>query len=108
MPASHTCITLTGTCTTAPGEEAHLWGSGGLNGAVMSEAERAAYEEKKLKMRKAMGENLGDDVEGESISSKQRRCISLRQRLVRLVPLPDAGSHLLLPDIIYCGLTITT
>lgn len=40
----------------------------------MSEAERAAYEEKKLKMRKAMGENLGDDVEGESISSKQRRC----------------------------------
>lgn len=58
----------------ALGEEAHLWGSGGLNGAVMSEAERAAYEEKKLKMRKAMGENLGDDVEGESISSKQRRC----------------------------------
>ena len=65
---------LTPCCMAAPGEEAHLWGSGGLNGAVMSEAERAAYEEKKLKMRKAMGENLGDDVEGESISMKQRRC----------------------------------
>lgn len=57
------------------GVEAELWGnSGGLNGAVMSSAERAAYEEKKLKMRKAMGENLGDAVAGETLDSKQRRC----------------------------------
>ena len=57
--------------------EAHLWVSGGLNGAVMSETERAAYEEKKLKMRKAMGENLGDAVEGETLDSRQRRCASV-------------------------------
>ena len=31
---------------------------------VMSAAELAEYEEKKLKMRKAMGENLHDDVKG--------------------------------------------
>lgn len=31
---------------------------------VMSPAEMAEYEEKKLKMRKAMGENLHDDVQG--------------------------------------------
>ena len=30
----------------------------------MSAAEMAEYEEKKLKMRKAMGENLHDDVQG--------------------------------------------
>ena len=30
----------------------------------MSPAEMAEYEEKKLKMRKAMGENLHDDVQG--------------------------------------------
>lgn len=31
---------------------------------AMSPAEMAEYEEKKLKMRKAMGENLHDDVQG--------------------------------------------
>ena len=31
----------------------------------MSPAEMAEYEEKKLKMRKAMGENLHDDVQGD-------------------------------------------
>lgn len=31
---------------------------------AMSSAEMAEYEEKKLKMRKAMGENLHDDVSG--------------------------------------------
>ena len=31
---------------------------------VMSPVEMAEYEEKKLKMRKAMGENLHDDVQG--------------------------------------------
>lgn len=31
----------------------------------MSPAEMAEYEEKKLKMRKAMGENLHDDVQGK-------------------------------------------
>ena len=38
---------------------------------VMSPAEMAEYEEKKLKMRKAMGENLHDDVQG-------RQCHALR------------------------------
>ena len=32
---------------------------------VLSPAEMAEYEEKKLKMRKAMGENLHDDVQGK-------------------------------------------
>ena len=31
---------------------------------AMSAVEMAEYEEKKLKMRKAMGENLHDDVQG--------------------------------------------
>ncbi|KAK9834555.1 hypothetical protein WJX74_004543 [Apatococcus lobatus] len=33
----------------------------------------SAWEEKKLKMRKAMGENLGDAVPGETVDAKQRR-----------------------------------
>ena len=41
--------------------------------ALMSAAEREAYEEKKLKMRKAMGENLADAVEGEAPDARQRR-----------------------------------
>eukprot|EP00240_Pyramimonas_obovata_P002427 CAMPEP_0118959546 /NCGR_PEP_ID=MMETSP1169-20130426/63183_1 /TAXON_ID=36882 /ORGANISM="Pyramimonas obovata, Strain CCMP722" /LENGTH=521 /DNA_ID=CAMNT_0006907683 /DNA_START=112 /DNA_END=1677 /DNA_ORIENTATION=+ len=40
---------------------------------AMSPAELAAYEEKKLKMRKAMGENLFDEVDGETAEGKQRR-----------------------------------
>lgn len=34
---------------------------------AMSAAEMAEYEEKKLKMRKAMGENLHDDVQGNNL-----------------------------------------
>jgi len=60
--------------TTPPGNgvESQLWG-GGITAETMSAVERAAYEDKKLKMRKAMGENLGDDVPGETIDAKQRR-----------------------------------
>lgn len=61
---------------TPPGNAAdiHLWeGVNGPGTAAMSEEERMAYEEKKLKMRKAMGENLYDDVAGESDDSKARR-----------------------------------
>ncbi len=39
----------------------------------MSAEEAAEHEERALKMRKAMGENLGDAVAGESEDSKQRR-----------------------------------
>jgi len=41
--------------------------------ASMSPAELAEYEEKKLKMRKAMGENLYDAVEGETLDMATRR-----------------------------------
>ena len=41
---------------------------------VMSPAEMAEYEEKKLKMRKAMGENLHDDVQGTQ--SHALRCLT--------------------------------
>ena len=37
----------------------------------MSAAEMAEYEEKKLKMRKAMGENLHDDVTGKFVRFAQ-------------------------------------
>eukprot|EP00898_Chlorokybus_atmophyticus_P007762 jgi/Chlat1/7988/Chrsp7S07745 len=60
------------------GSEKELWEGVGSLAAVMTDAERAAYEEKKLKMRKAMGENLYDDVEGEAEDSKQRRLNLLR------------------------------
>jgi hypothetical protein len=52
--------------------EKDLWEGTG-NGVVMSEIEKIEYEEKKLKMRKAMGENLYDDVEGEEDDSRTRR-----------------------------------
>ena len=56
------------------GEELYLWeGLKGPGSAAMNEAERGEYEEKKLKMRKAMGENLFDAVEGETEDSKTRR-----------------------------------
>jgi Fe-S cluster biogenesis protein NfuA len=65
--------------TTPPGNgvEAELWATG-VSTATMSDAERAAYEEKKLKMRKAMGENLGDAVPGETRDAKQRRLDLIR------------------------------
>lgn len=40
----------------------------------------AEYEEKKLKMRKAMGENLHDDVQGESA-----HCMPCRERVLLCV-----------------------
>ncbi|KAI5061793.1 hypothetical protein GOP47_0022332 [Adiantum capillus-veneris] len=52
--------------------EKDLW-EGGIGAAVMSETEKIEYEEKKLKMRKAMGENLRDDVQGEDDDAKTRR-----------------------------------
>eukprot|EP00959_Pyramimonas_sp_CCMP1952_P360218 7542916-Pyramimonas_sp.AAC.2 len=63
---------------TPPGNgpsERDLWDefSSSMSTDAMSPAELAEYEEKKLKMRKAMGENLFDDVDGETVDSKQRR-----------------------------------
>jgi len=66
------------------GVEAELWATG-VSTTTMSAAELAAYEEKKLKMRKAMGENLGDAVPGETRDAAQRRC-----RLIRYQDVPTA------------------
>lgn len=41
--------------------------------AAMTPEELADYEEKKLRMRKAMGENLFDDVQNETMDAKTRR-----------------------------------
>ena len=46
--------------------------------AAMSAAEREEHEGRALKLRKAMGENLGDDVEGEDISARERRLNLIR------------------------------
>lgn len=61
-----------GTTPPGNGSEQELW-SGNSCVTTMSATERSEYEDKKLKMRKAMGENLGDDVPGETIDAKQRR-----------------------------------
>eukprot|EP00271_Cylindrocystis_brebissonii_P003289 TRINITY_DN140_c0_g1_i1.p1 TRINITY_DN140_c0_g1~~TRINITY_DN140_c0_g1_i1.p1 ORF type:complete len:506 (+),score=96.06 TRINITY_DN140_c0_g1_i1:175-1692(+) len=59
---------------TGNGAELALWeGPSGPGTAAMNESEREVYEQKKLKMRKAMGENLHDEVEGETEDSKTRR-----------------------------------
>ena len=50
----------------------------------LPEADAAALEERALKMRKAMGENLADDVAGESVDSKQRRLNLIRCSFSRL------------------------
>jgi type II restriction/modification system DNA methylase subunit YeeA len=44
----------------------------------MSEIQRKEYEEKKLKMRKAMGENLFDAIEEEDDDARTRRLKFLR------------------------------
>jgi len=44
-----------------------------LDLSVMSPAELAEYEEKKLRMRRAMGENLGDDPAAGSAEAEERR-----------------------------------
>ena len=64
-----TCI-LHSRCT--QGVERDTWETV-ASPALMSAAERGAYEEKKLKMRKAMGENLADAVAGEEPDARQRR-----------------------------------
>ena len=46
--------------------------------AAMSAAERDEHEDRALKLRKAMGENLGDDVEGENMSARERRLNLIR------------------------------
>ncbi|CAK9211624.1 unnamed protein product [Sphagnum troendelagicum] len=60
--------------------EKELWEGGGGNSSlgVMSEIQRKEYEEKKLKMRKAMGENLFDAVEEEDDDARTRRLKFLR------------------------------
>lgn len=63
-----------GTLPPGNGAEKELWEEGTTLGiADMSTKERIDYEEKKNKMRKAMGANLHDDVPGESLDSKERR-----------------------------------
>ena len=46
--------------------------------AAMSAAEREEHEGRALKLRKAMGENLGGDVEGEDVSARERRLNLIR------------------------------
>lgn len=63
-----------GTLPPGNGAEKELWeGTATLGVDAMSSRERETYEEKKNKMRKAMGANLHDDVPGESLDSKERR-----------------------------------
>ncbi|KAF6255860.1 NifU-like domain-containing protein [Scenedesmus sp. NREL 46B-D3] len=66
------------------GVEAQLWGLGGsgeastdeggaaVDVALMSSAERSEYEERKLKLRKAMGENLLDDEDVDADAAQRR------------------------------------
>lgn len=68
-----------GTLPPGNGAEAELWqGAAAASGSsvdvsLMSADELAEHEERKLKLRKAMGENLHDDVAGEAEDSRQRR-----------------------------------
>lgn len=61
------------------GAEAELWGGGGSESgasvdiAAMSPAELAEYEERKLKMRKAMGEGRRDEEEEGPVDAAERR-----------------------------------
>lgn len=70
-------IDAEGTIPPGNGVEQHLWEASSAaakaGGSSMSAAETDEYETKKLKLRKAMGENLSDDVAGESPDAKQRR-----------------------------------
>lgn len=50
--------------------EQHLWQS---RASGQAKDDKAEYEELKLKMRKAMGENLHDAIENETLDSQQRR-----------------------------------
>ncbi|KAL4427165.1 hypothetical protein ABPG77_001169 [Micractinium sp. CCAP 211/92] len=70
-----------GTLPPGNGAEAELWqgaasgssSSSSVDTSLMSADELAEYEDRKLKLRKAMGENLHDDVAGEAEDSRQRR-----------------------------------
>lgn len=62
-----------GTLPPGNGAEKELWQESSVNTSLMSFDELAEYEEKKLKMKKAMGENLHDSQPGESVDAKQRR-----------------------------------
>jgi hypothetical protein len=63
----------------------------------LPEADAAVLEERALKMRKAMGENLADDVAGESVDSKQRRL-----NMIRCLPLDQS----LCPPACPCSLSV--
>ncbi len=52
--------------------------------AGLSQADAAQLEERALKMRKAMGENLADDVAGESQDTRTRRL-----NLIKCAPFPE-------------------
>ena len=52
--------------------------------AGLSQADAAQLEERALKMRKAMGENLADDVAGESPDTRTRRL-----NLIKFAPHPQ-------------------
>ncbi|KAL4459185.1 hypothetical protein ABPG75_014050 [Micractinium tetrahymenae] len=69
-----------GTLPPGNGAEAELWqgpsagsSASSVDVSLMSADELAEYEERKLKLRKAMGENLHDDVAGEAEDSRLRR-----------------------------------
>ena len=69
----------------------------------LPEADASVLEERALKMRKAMGENLADDVAGESVDSKQRRlnmirCLPLDQSLCP----PRVRSQSLCQSLVCC------
>ena len=46
--------------------------------AGLSQADAAQLEERALKMRKAMGENISDDVAGETVDARTRRLNLIR------------------------------
>lgn len=81
----------------APGNstETGLWEGAGNTVALMSEQEKIEYEEKKLKMRKAMGENLFDDVVGEDDDARTRRLKLLQVFKFPQHPFPQCGAILL-------------
>ena len=58
--------------------------------AAMSAAERDEHEDRALKMRKAMGENLGDDVAGEE------------HERTRAPPQPHPVRACLKPYLVFC------
>ena len=66
--------------------------------AAMSAAEREEHEDRALKLRKAMGENLGDDVEGEDVSARERRL-----NLIRCEPVMQARPHSRAEHSALCG-----